>query len=106
MGNANSGRRPQPTELLLLRGNPGKRKPNENAPSPPAGEVAKPVGLSAGAAEVWDRLAPVCLAMGTLTTADVTVFGRMCELEASWDANVSKKGTDGFSQKHELDLAR
>jgi phage terminase small subunit len=106
MGHENSGRRPRPTKLTVLLGNPSKKKLNENEPCPPAGEVRKPEGLSAGAAVVWDQLAPICLAMGTLTTADVTVFARLCELEASWNANTSRKGTDEFSPRQELDIAR
>lgn len=106
MGNQNSGRRPKPTSLTILRGNPSHKKLNENEPVPPSGEVTKPEGLSVGAAHVWDKLAPICLAMGTLTTADVVVFTRMCELEASWDLNTSHKGTEAFSQRAELDLAR
>ena len=106
MGYENSGRRPQPTALKVLRGNPGKRKPNAAEPVPPKGDVVKPGSLSTGAVAAWERLAPVCLAMGTLTTADVAVFARMCELEASWDAVVALKGTPNFSPRQELDLAR
>src|SRR5688500_11226855 len=82
MGYENSGRRPQPTKLKILRGNPSKTRLNENEPVPPSGEVVKPARLSAGASTVWDELAPICLAMGTLTTADVTVFGQLCEGQA------------------------
>src|SRR5262245_16054969 len=83
MGNANSGRRPQSTALKLLRGNPGKRRPNAREAVPPAGEVMKPTTLTTEAAVVWDELAPVCLHMGTLTTADVKPFAMLCELEAT-----------------------
>jgi len=83
MGNENSGRRPQPTKLRVLRGNPSKKRLNPAEPQPPAGEVVRPSGLSAGAVVVWAELAPICLAMGTLTTADVRVFGTLCELQAT-----------------------
>lgn len=83
MGNHNSGRRPQPTALKLLRGNPSKTKPNPREPKPPAGPVAQPVELSVGARAVWAELAPVCVAMGTLTPADVRVFATMCELQST-----------------------
>lgn len=91
MGNHNSGRRPQPTALKLLRGNPSKTKPNALEPKPPAGAVTKPGGLSTGAAAVWDELAPICLAMGTLTVADVRVFGTLCELQASLQYATAQK---------------
>jgi phage terminase small subunit len=106
MGYENSGRRPQPTALTVLRGNPSKKKLNKNEPHPPCGEVMKPSTLSPGASIVWDALAPVCLAMGTLTVADTKVFARMCELEATWDANTARKGTEGFNPRQELDTAR
>jgi phage terminase small subunit len=97
MGYENSGRRPQPTALTVLRGNPSKKKLNKNEPAPPAGEVVKPSGLSAGASAVWDELAPICLAMRTLTIADVRVFTTLCELQATLQqASARKDGADLF----------
>jgi len=52
----------------------------------------KPDGLSAGASAVWDRLAPICLAMRTLTPADVTVFGSLCEGQATLERAAKLKG--------------
>src|SRR5688500_8745069 len=91
MGNHNSGRRPQPTALKEFRGNPGKRKPNEKEPKPPAGTVEKPEWLSLGGSAVWDELAPVCLAMRTLTSADVGTFGTLCELRSTFQKAVAQK---------------
>jgi phage terminase small subunit len=105
MGYENSGRRPQPTALKVLRGNPGKRKPSENEPQPPAGDVVKPSGLTTGAAAVWDEVAPICLAMRTLTPADVKVFATLCELQATFAIVVSRKGTDLFDARQERDTA-
>ena len=105
MGYENSGRRPQPTALKILRGNPGKRKPNKNEPVPPSGEVTKPADLSGAAGKVWDELAPVCLAMGTLTTADVRAFGTLCELQATFTAAAQVKGTAAFDARLERDTA-
>jgi hypothetical protein len=90
MGNPNSGRRPQPTALKVLRGNPGKRKLNQQEPVPPAGPIVKPT-LSIGAGLVWDRLAPIATAMGTLTAADVTAFATLCELQATLEAAGTRK---------------
>lgn len=96
MGYENSGRRPQPTALKMLRGNPGKRKPRENEPRPPVGDVAKPAKLSRSAGVIWDELAPVCIAMGTLTVADVRPFARLCELQANLDKACESKDAEGF----------
>lgn len=97
MGNQNSGRRPQPTALTLLRGNPSKKKPNENEPVPPAGEVVKPAWLSTGAGVVWDELAPVCRHMGTLTPADVRPFVTLCELQSTMQQASAGKDGAGFA---------
>ena len=96
MGYENSGRRPAPTKLTMLRGNPSKKKLNPAEPIPPAGEVRAPRRLSTMAREVWDDLAPICLAMGTLTTADVRPFARLCELQADLDKACEAKDAEGF----------
>jgi phage terminase small subunit len=90
MGNKNSGRRPQPTALKVLRGNPGQRPINDAEPKPPAGDVAKPASLSVAAAVVWDEEAPIAIAMGTLTKADRRAFGTMCELVSIFESNAAK----------------
>lgn len=101
MGNQNSGRRPQPTALTVLRGNPSRKKLNENEVRPPSGAVVKPV-MSPAAGVVWDELAPICLAMGTLTRADVRPFKTLCELESTMDSTSAQKaGRDLFTVKRE-----
>jgi len=51
------GRRPKPTRLKMLTGNPGKRPLNPNEPRPEATIPDAPAELSAGARAEWDRLA-------------------------------------------------
>lgn len=97
MGNQNSGRRPKPTALKLLQGNPGKRHLNASEPKPPVGEVVKPGALSGTASAVWDEMAPIALAMGTLTTADAASFATFCELEATRRMTALEKGREGFT---------
>lgn len=105
MGNHNSGRRPAPTALTVLRGNPSRKKLNENEPLPPSGDVTKPAGLSAGAAVVWDELAPICLAMRTLTVADARPFATLCELQATFLALVARKAEPEFDVRAERETA-
>lgn len=105
MGYENSGRRPQPTALTVLRGNPSRKKLNENEPVPPAGEITKPGGLSPGAGLVWDELAPICLHMGTLTPADLRPFTTLCELQATFTAAMVSKGGPAFDVKLERETA-
>ena len=97
MGNQNSGRRPKPTALKLLQGNPGQRKLNQDEPKPPQGQVIMPERLSKGAKDVWADVAPVCLQMGTLTVADVDAFAEYCELQATARAASAQKSEPGFS---------
>jgi hypothetical protein len=73
-----------PTVLKMMRGNPGQRKLNINEPRPPLGDVAKPAGLSSQAVVIWNELAPICQAMGTLTAADLRPFASLCELQATF----------------------
>ena len=104
MGYENSGRRPSPAELKLLRGNPSKTRvvPDLQAPE---GEVVKPSWLSEGASTVWDETAPVCLEMRTLTAGDVRPFAAFCELYAMFIENVRLKGTAAWSGTRELSVA-
>ena len=97
MGNRNSGRRPKPTALKVLQGNPGQRKLNEAEPKPPVGEVVPPAATSKAALVIWERLAPVAKAMGTLTTADVWAFKTLCELQASMDMASRAKDAEEFA---------
>lgn len=96
-GNRNSGRRPQPTALKVLRGNPSKTRLNEQEPKPPAGAVTPPDGVSPQALDVWATLGPVAIAMGTLTTADTVAFATLCELEATRRLASAEKGREGFT---------
>jgi phage terminase small subunit len=106
MGNHNSGRRPQPTELKVFRGNPGKRRLFENEPIPPAdAEVVKPEWLSPEAVRMWDEMAPVCLYMRTLTAADIRPFAALCELQATFIQTVKAKGKDKFDARLERETA-
>ena len=97
MGNHNSGRRPKPTALKLLQGNPGKRKLNELEPKPPEGESIPHEEVSRLAQKVWDEVGPICLYMGTLTPADVSSFATFCELEATRRVASKQKDAEGFT---------
>ena len=81
---ATRGRKPKPTALKLLEGNPGKRPINEHEPVPPKGTVKCPTWLEPEAKKEWKRLAPSLEAMGVLTQADLTAFAGYCQAYASW----------------------
>ena len=68
---ARSGRKPIPSALKILNGNPGKR-PIRPEPSTPVGAPPMPKRLKADAVAVgkWKELVPILLSMGTLTVGD------------------------------------
>ena len=53
---ATRGRKPTPTAIKDLEGNPGKRKLNENEPKPEKKAPACPKWLSKDARKEWHRL--------------------------------------------------
>lgn len=78
------GPKPQPTALKRLKGNPGKRRLNDDEPIPPDGEIQAPPWVRGTALEVWRDRAPVAIAMGVLTTADTYAFARYCVIFGRW----------------------
>lgn len=81
---ATRGRKPKPTALKVLEGNPGRRKLNDREPVPPKGDVKCPAWLMPEAKKEWKRLAPSLEAMGVLTMADLTAFSGYCQAFARW----------------------
>ena len=78
------GRKPKPTALKVLKGNPGKRPLNDHEPIPPKGELKCPSWLLPEAKKEWKRLASSLEAMGVLTVADLTAFAGYCQAYARW----------------------
>lgn len=81
---ATRGRKPKPTALKVLEGNPGKRPLNEHEPIPPKVKLKCPDWLLPEAKKEWKRLAPALEAMGVLTMADLTAFAGYCQAYARW----------------------
>ena len=81
---AKRGRKPKPTALKKLEGNPGKRQLNDYEPRPPASTLRCPNYLLPEAKKEWRRLAPALIAMGVLTVADVVPFAAYCTAFARW----------------------
>ena len=78
------GRKPKPTAIKLLEGNPGKRPLNESEPTPPKGQIKCPTRLMPEAKKEWKRLAASLEAMGVLTMVDLTAFAGYCQAYARW----------------------
>ena len=88
------GRKPKPTAMKLLEGNPGKRLLNDKEPVPPKGSIKCPAWLLPEAKKEWKRLAPSLEALGVLTLVDLTAFEGYCQAYARW------KEAEAFITQH------
>lgn len=81
------GRKPIPTALHLLRGNPGRRAHTRKEPTPaPLTELAPPAWMAADAQAEWTRLAPTLARLGVLTETDADALAAYCEAWTTWKA--------------------
>lgn len=77
------GRKPVPTALKIVRGNPGGRPLNENEPTP-SNEIERPDYLSPQAAEHWPIVAKQLHDAKLLSSVDVAALALYCEAFARW----------------------
>jgi P27 family predicted phage terminase small subunit len=78
-----------------LRGNPGKRKPNDAEPLPESGEPDMPEGLSKAAQKEWNVIVPQLMALKVLSKIDGKALGGYCAAYARWlqaERDVEKYG--------------
>ena len=78
------GRKPKPTALKLLEGNPGRRPIRGGEPQPPRNQPTCPAHLSPTAKAEWKRLAQSLNKMGLLTQVDRAVFSAYCQAYGRW----------------------
>ena len=81
---ATRGRKPTPTALKVLEGNPGKRKLNDREPKPEKKAPSCPMWLEPEAKKEWRRLAKQMEAIGILTEIDRAAFAGYCQAYARW----------------------
>ena len=91
---AQRGRKPKPTALKELEGNPGKRQLNMNEPKPLARAPTCPKWLEDEAKKEWKRLAKKMEQLGVLTEVDMAAFAGYCQAYARW------KAAEEFRSKH------
>ena len=84
------GRKPKPTALKRLDGNPGKRGYNHAEPAPPEGCPDCPPHLSEPAREEWHRIAGTLHEMGVLTLVDRAALAAYCQSYAPARTSGSK----------------
>lgn len=80
------GRKPLPTHLKLVKGNPGKRPTNKNEPKAPAGRPSCPAHASDKARETWGYVCGLLEDMGILATVDAVAIEMLCEAYADFVA--------------------
>ena len=74
---AQRGRKPKPTAVKVLEGNPGKRSLNTNEPK-------RPAWLEDEAKKEWKRMAKQMEQLGILTEIDMAAFAGYCQAYARW----------------------
>jgi len=91
---ATRGRKPKPTALKVLEGNPGKRPLNKNEPQPERKAPRCPSWLEPEAKKEWKRMAKTLETIGVLTQVDKAAFAGYCQAYARW------KEAEEFLSKH------
>jgi P27 family predicted phage terminase small subunit len=84
------GRKPKPTVLKLLHGNPGKRKINDKEPMPaPLPDACPPELTDGDAQQEWARTIVPAIARGQITSADRVFAIAHCDLWATWRSQLA-----------------
>lgn len=79
-----AGRKPTPTYLKLVKGNPGRRKLNKNEPKPALGIPPVPEHLTDAAKVEWGRIANELHELGALTRLDRAALAAYCQAYSDW----------------------
>jgi P27 family predicted phage terminase small subunit len=80
-----SGRRPKPTQIKILEGNPGKRKIEADDLQPEAGIPEMPKGMTFAAQREWKFMCEALIELGVLTRVDGKALAAYCECYARWE---------------------
>ncbi|GFP28036.1 phage terminase small subunit P27 family [Candidatus Hakubella thermalkaliphila] len=78
------GRKPKPTKLKLIAGNPGKRPINKNEPKPQPIRPYCPRFLNREAKREWRRIVPELDRLGLLTRLDRAIVIGYCVWCGRW----------------------
>ena len=76
------GRKPTPTALRILNGNPSKRPLPENEPKPASGLPPCPKRLQGEAREAWKRFGKILVDTGVVSRLDATIVETLCDTYA------------------------
>lgn len=78
------GRKPKPSELKRLSGNPGRRPIEEHVPRLRHGMPECPPHLDAAAKVEWKRISVQLMAVGLLTKVDRAALAAYCQTYSRW----------------------
>jgi P27 family predicted phage terminase small subunit len=79
-----SGRKPTPTALKLVKGNPGKRALNKQEAKVQLAQSTPPPFLSGDAKAEWDRVIGTLYVAGLMTELDRAVLAAYCQAYGRW----------------------
>ena len=94
------GRKPKPTHLKLVTGNPGKRALNENEPKPEPSLPSPPPHLDDEAKVEWGRVSEQLYALGCLSKIDRAALAAYCQAYARWVR--AEQAIAGMAKRDEL----
>lgn len=112
---ATRGRKPKPTAMKVLEGNPGKRPLNLAEPHPEKKLPDCPDWLEDEAKAEWERLAVPLYNLGLLTELDMAAFASYCQAYARWKeaeefisqhGSIVKTKTGYWQQVPQISIAR
>ena len=89
---ATRGRKPVPSAIKLIQGNPGRRPINKREPKPKPKVPSPPSALKGEALREWKRITKVLGPMWMLSDLDRAVLAAYCTAYARW-----KAATDGIT---------
>lgn len=108
-----TGRKPKPTALKLVTGNPGKRQLNDAEPKPVVPKQVKtPDELDEYGQRAWRRNLPKLKRMGLFTEADADMLMCYCDAYSQWChaldqmRRLDKMDTDDFETDEEKEQAK
>ena len=96
MNKPGAGRPRIPTQLHLLRGNPGKRALNHQEPKPKIEMPLCPAHLDDEARKEWRRIGRELVKLGLMTKIDRSALAAYCMLWSRWieaEQELKKTGT-------------
>jgi P27 family predicted phage terminase small subunit len=94
------GRKPEPTKLKILKGNPGHRKLPENEPMPDFDiEIKPPEFLDEYALEEWNYIFEGLHAMGVICSVDRSALAAYCCSHSIWRKAIEELNKLGLTEQ-------